>query len=199
MDSHATSLRVTLYTPVPVYYAFWSRNPERTSRCCVGHSRWVSNDAITRSPRDAQAVSKRPLVLRTSFSMDVQFEFDEADNILRLTLSGELTDDSVMDLWSKGQAVVPLFPGCRSIVDASGVTRFNVSTRAVTMLSQKHSPDLPTRVFVTPQDLIYGTTRMFQMLSERTRKNIHVVRTMEEAYKVLGIESPRFKPVPTSG
>jgi hypothetical protein len=37
---------------------------------------------------------------------------------------------------------------------------------------------------------------MFQVLSERTRKNVHVVRTMDEAYKLLGLDSPKFVPVP---
>jgi len=36
---------------------------------------------------------------------------------------------------------------------------------------------------------------MFQVLSERTRKKVHAVRTMEEAYKLLGLSSPKFVPV----
>lgn len=130
--------------------------------------------------------------------MDVRFEFAKAENLLRLTLSGELTDDAVMDLWTKGLAVVASFPSCRSIVDVSGVTRHNVSTSLITTMARRHSPDLSTRVFVAPKDVAYGTARMFQTLSESTRKNIHVVRTMQEAYKVLGVDSPQFAPIPES-
>jgi hypothetical protein len=50
---------------------------------------------------------------------------------------------------------------------------------------------------VAAKDVVYGATRMFQVLSENTRKNVHVVRTLDEAYKLLGIESPRFVPVST--
>jgi hypothetical protein len=130
--------------------------------------------------------------------MEVSFEFAEAENLLRLTISGEVTDDAVMDLWTKGLAIVASFPSCRSIVDFSGITRYDVSTPVITTLAKRHSLDLPTRVFVAPTDVMYGTSRMFQVLSERTRKNVHVVRTMQEAYKVLGVDSPRFAPVPQS-
>lgn len=64
------------------------------------------------------------------------------------------------------------------------------------MLARSNSPELSTRVIVAPRDLVYGTARMFQVLSERTRKNVHVVRTLEQAYKILGIESPTFVPLP---
>jgi hypothetical protein len=45
--------------------------------------------------------------------------------------------------------------------------------------------------------MVYGSIRMFQVLSENTRKNVHVVRTLDEAYKLLGVESPKFTPVST--
>lgn len=102
-----------------------------------------------------------------------------------------------MEIWSKGRDVVASLPACKSIVDLSGLTRFDVSTAAITRLARSHSPDLPTRVFVAPKDVVYGATRMFQVLSERTRKNVHVVRTLEEAYKLLSVESPKFTPVST--
>lgn len=129
--------------------------------------------------------------------MLASFEFAESDNVLRLTLSGEATDDAVLGLWSKGTDIGTSFPSCRTIVDLSGISRLDVSTRAIETLARRQSLDLPTRVFVAPVDSIYGAARMFQLLSENTRKNIHVVRTMDEAYKVLGIESPKFAPVTT--
>lgn len=128
--------------------------------------------------------------------MFISFEFAEADHVLRLTLSGELADDSVIEIWPKAVPVVALFPAARSIVDLSGITRFDVSIRAINILAESDAPDLASRVFVAPKDVVYGTTRMFQVLSERTRKNVHVVRTMDEAYKLLGLKSPKFVPVP---
>lgn len=129
--------------------------------------------------------------------MEFQFEFAETDNILRLALAGEVTDLAVMELWTKGLPVAQSYSSCRLIVDTTNVTRFSVSPRAVNTLAKRHSPDLPTRVIVAPSDLLYGTSRMFQTLTESTRKNVHIVRTMTEAYKVLAVESPHFVPVKT--
>ena len=51
------------------------------------------------------------------------------------------------------------------------------------------------RVIVVPIDFIFGLARMFQMLGEKTRPDLHVVRTLDEAYRLLQIESPEFRPV----
>lgn len=127
--------------------------------------------------------------------MEFLFEFAEAENILRLTLSGEMSDQAVLELWTKGVPIAEAYSSCRLIVDTAAVTRFSVSPRAVNTLAKRHSPELPTRVIVAPSDLLYGTSRMFQTLTESTRKNVHIVRTMEDAYKVLGVECPKFAPI----
>ena len=36
---------------------------------------------------------------------------------------------------------------------------------------------------------------MFQILSEKTRPDLHIVRTIDEAYRLLNVESPEFKPL----
>jgi hypothetical protein len=127
----------------------------------------------------------------------VCFEFAEAEGVIRVTLNGAITDRVVMEIWSKGRSIVESLPACKSIMNLSGLTGFDVSTDAITRLARSHSLDLPTRVFVAPRDVIYGSTRMFQVLTENTRKNVHVVRTLEEAYKLLGVESPKFTLVST--
>ena len=127
--------------------------------------------------------------------MEFRFEFAEADNILLLTLSGEITDQAILELWTVGVPIAAAHSSSRLIVDTTGVSRFSVSPRAVNTLAKRHSPDLPMRVIVAPSDLLYGTSRMFQTLTESTRKNVHIVRTMQEAYKVLGVEAPKFVPI----
>jgi hypothetical protein len=127
----------------------------------------------------------------------VVFEFAEAENVLRLTLTGEMTDQAVLELWTKGLPIASSRAHASSIVDLSGVTRFNVSRRAIETLAKRQGPDLPSRIFIAPNDVLYGTARMFQMLSETTRKNVHVVRTAQDAYNLLGIEPPQFAPLST--
>ena len=51
------------------------------------------------------------------------------------------------------------------------------------------------RVLVIPQIFIYGLARMFQILGEEARRELQVVRTMDEAYHLLGVEFPDFHPL----
>ncbi len=56
-------------------------------------------------------------------------------------------------------------------------------------------PAATMRVLVAPRDISYGMVRMFQILGETKRPNMHVVRTMDEAYRLLCVESPEFGPI----
>jgi len=51
------------------------------------------------------------------------------------------------------------------------------------------------RVLVIPQTFIFGLARMFQILGEKNRPELQVVRTMDEAYHLLRVERPEFHPV----
>jgi hypothetical protein len=50
-------------------------------------------------------------------------------------------------------------------------------------------------IIVAPQTDAFGLTRMFQTLGERARPNLQVVRTLDDALRVLGIQSPHFEPL----
>ena len=124
--------------------------------------------------------------------MGHSFEFDAANNIIRCTRTGQVTNDLMFEVYSEAQELLWARPSCNAIEDFSGVTRVDVSSEVVRRMA-----DLPvfssieTLVIVAPQDHIYGLSRMYSILSER-RRNVHVVRTMEEAYSLLGVQSPQF-------
>lgn len=44
-----------------------------------------------------------------------------------------------------------------------------------------------------PKNFIYGLARMFQILTEDTRPELQVVRTMDEAFRLLEVKSPEFR------
>lgn len=76
----------------------------------------------------------------------------------------------------------------RAITDFTEVTQFNISTNQIREVAETQSPLAESkRVMVAPSDVAYGTSRMFQALAWHTRPNITVVRTLAEAYQVLGI------------
>jgi hypothetical protein len=124
-------------------------------------------------------------------------DFDAKHNILRLTLGGHVTDAILLDAYTAMARYAAFYPGCRGIADITGVTKFDVSSKMVKRLAET-APAIPPpqmRVFVAPTTFVYGMARMFQMIGEKTRPNLHIVRTLNEAFSLLEVESPEFYPV----
>jgi len=129
--------------------------------------------------------------------MGFVLDFDAKNKILRVTLEGLLTDAILLGSYAAAAGYVASHPPCRGIVDFSGVTNFEVSSAGMQQLAER-APAFPTasmRVLVAPRDVSYGMVRMFQILGEKTRPNLHVVHTMDEAYRLLQVESPEFGPI----
>jgi hypothetical protein len=124
-------------------------------------------------------------------------EFDAKNNVLRVTLEGHLTDAILSDACATMARCAASRPGCRGIADVTQVTHFDVSSYALRQLAET-PPAIPPeqmRIFLAPTTFVYGMARMFQMLGERTRPNLHIARTLDEAYRLLQVESPEFHPV----
>ena len=81
-------------------------------------------------------------------------------------------------------------PDFDELIDASGVTSFEVPSDDVRELASHDSPfhAHAKRVLVAPQDLIFGLGRMFQTFGSEQRPHFIVVRTLDEAYRRLGRE-----------
>jgi len=129
--------------------------------------------------------------------MGFVLDFDARNKILRVTLEGRLTDAILLGSYAAAAGWVASHPPCRGIVDFSEVTKFEVSSGAMKELA-KSAPAFPAasmRVLVAPRDVSYGMVRMFQILGETNRPNMQVVRTMDEAHRLLRIESPEFGPI----
>jgi hypothetical protein len=124
-------------------------------------------------------------------------EFDARNNILRVTVTGYVGNEIMLDTYAAVARYVTTHGPCRAITDLSGVTKFDVSPSAMRALTQQ-APAIPKgymRVIVAPEDSQYGMVRMFQIISELTRPDLHVARTLDEAYRLLQVESPEFGPV----
>jgi hypothetical protein len=127
------------------------------------------------------------------------FTFEYAHGILRSQFSGNLNDQSLMDYYAavKVQAanVKPNF----TLLEFKDITSVDLSTTAISFLAGS-VPAFPEsakpRVIVAPTDLIYGKCRAFEMLRNDQRRNLHIVRTVAEAYSLLGVVDPIFQPIP---
>lgn len=129
--------------------------------------------------------------------MALVVEFDANNNVLRGTLDGRMTGAILLDFYARAAKYMASRPPCRGILDFSNVTEFEVSSAAIRQVAAA-APAFPAgymRVLVIPKDFIYGLARMFQILTEDTRPELRVVRTMEEAYRLLEVQSPEFQPV----
>jgi hypothetical protein len=131
--------------------------------------------------------------------MPYRIVYDRTNRILRAQFEGRVTDDELMDVYRLGQKLVTRIDPQAGITDFSDVTAVAFTPETIYELAAAKPimPD-PSRpvVFVAPSPHVYGMARMFEILGEGTRPNLHVVRTLEEAYKVLDVREPQFEPVP---
>lgn len=128
--------------------------------------------------------------------MGFVMDFDAKNNILRVTIKDHFTDEILREIYAAMTEYAASQP-CRGIVDFSEVTAFEASSDAIRNLA-RGEPAFPAgymRIIVSPKDLIYGMARMFQILGEKTRRDLHVVRTLDEAYHLLRAEAPEFGPL----
>ena len=125
-------------------------------------------------------------------------DFDARNSILRITFEGHLTDEVALDCSEALTKYSASYLPCSSIVDLSNVSKYDVSTGVIRRLAMvPPSPSAAERMLVTvaPKDDAYGMSRMFQILTESNRPNQRVVRSMDEAFELLGVDSPHFVPL----
>src|SRR5579863_4242651 len=128
-------------------------------------------------------------------------DFDATNNILRITMDGHVTDSVALSCAQTVGRCAARYPEHRGIVDLSKVSKYDVSPELIRQLARTPptvSAGASALVIVAPKEHPYGMSRMFQLLTETTRPNQHVVRTMDEALELLQAKSPTFEPVDLS-
>ncbi|HZU32680.1 MAG TPA: hypothetical protein VFB79_16295 [Candidatus Angelobacter sp.] len=116
----------------------------------------------------------------------------EINTALKLVVSkfvGE-TNESDMDTLVETMPSLPNFdPAFAHIIDFTDVTFFNISTSFLQNLATRRPVFSPAarQIVVAPQTYIYGLSRMTQIMREPLLPNVAVVKSIEEAYSLLGI------------
>jgi hypothetical protein len=122
--------------------------------------------------------------------MPVSVSIDSRRKLVVTTYTGTVTDQDVALQISEIARHAPYDEHYRAITDFTQVTQFEISSEQIRRVADSRSPlEQARRVMVAPSDEAYGTSRMFQTLAGRTRPNITVVRTLQEAYEALGISA----------
>lgn len=132
--------------------------------------------------------------------MAFRFEFDSTNKILLSRFEGRFTDESAAEFHEAAWKYAAATDAQAGIVDFASVSEFAVSAETLRRIARQKT-SLPNsarrpRVIVTPQTHAYGLFRMFQIAGEETRPLLTVVRTLDEAFAALGVQSPHFEPLP---
>jgi hypothetical protein len=129
--------------------------------------------------------------------MGVFLSLDESNQVLFIRFEGVVTDDVFLDRYQIVREWIAAHGFISNISDFTEVISFQVTAQAIGQLAA-HSPLVPDgfqRIVVAPQDQVFGMTRMFEMLGSPTRDKVHIVRTVTEAFILLGIEAPNLCPL----
>jgi hypothetical protein len=127
--------------------------------------------------------------------MGFSFEIDDAKRIGRWSLTGAVTDDSFRESLRVVSQVLVGLDLRGGIIVFTGATSFDVSEDSLRQLARTDpvlSRDL-LRLVVAPDDHAFRMSRAFVELSEMSRPNLFVVRSIDAANHILGIHSPKYR------
>jgi hypothetical protein len=137
-------------------------------------------------------------MLTSGRTMPYDFEFDSANRILRCRLSGLVTDEVLQEFFQAGSQHARRTHPTAGVVDFSEVTALEVSAETIRQIAKSlpafSDPGLQ-RVIVAPTPHLYGMMRMFATQGEEIRPNLHVVHSEKEAWAILAVQDPHFKPL----
>lgn len=120
--------------------------------------------------------------------MGFRMEFDERANLFILRFDGLLTEAAFLEGLGAGTIIVSQWEFCKAILDLTEVTELEDPQQVVRKLVINPPPRNPgPRVLVAKQDLLFGLFRMMQVLGAQRYPDLHVVRSLDEAYEMLKI------------
>ena len=117
-------------------------------------------------------------------------KIDRRRRIVVSTFYGEVNNDEVLRHGQEIQADPDFDPNFDEIVDFSAVTKTLVSQATLVKLAANHSifTTQARHIIVAPADHPFHLAQKYKALTAATRPNLFVVRTLEEAYQLLGME-----------
>ena len=129
--------------------------------------------------------------------MNFRIEFDAKIRIALIAYENEVTESTLM----AGFQAIAAFAAENSvegiITDFSKVTGTDISAAFVRRLADSNpviAPGKPS-VIVAPQAVMFGMARVFQTLRERDGTDNVVVRSLQDALKLMGLEGCEFTPM----
>jgi len=127
--------------------------------------------------------------------MSYHYEFDSWNRILLVVAYDRVDDCELQELYFGVRKRKDEDHALTGILDLSGVTDFDVRSETIRGLANMPAnfEDPTIRAAVAPTDFLFGIARMFQLRGAATRNHLRVVRTLNEAFVLLGVASPQFQ------
>jgi hypothetical protein len=130
--------------------------------------------------------------------MPYLFEFEPVHSILRCTISGHVDDRELLECYGRAVRCVQQTDPATAIVDLTPIDSIDISPATVQSLARSDPAFHPSRpkFIVAPTDHLFGMSRMYQLVGERIRPRLQVVRSLDEVYLALGVKDLHFQSVP---
>jgi len=127
--------------------------------------------------------------------MPSHFEFDVEHKVLLFVLEGEVGNAEILGSNSKIAEQASRLHPASVIADVSGITKLDVSSDVIRSAARRPTPNVveAALVIVAPQEHLFGMARMYEMVGSRTRPNLKIARTREEALAGLGVPNAKFE------
>ncbi len=119
--------------------------------------------------------------------MPVRISIDREGRLARRTYSGVVTGSDLLDSIRQYPSIPGFDPSFDELMDFRNVENVSAMIEDIHRCAHMPAPfnNDTKRVILAPQELIYGLARMYQILGEDMHPNIFVVRTIEEANRIL--------------
>jgi len=125
-------------------------------------------------------------------------EYDSTNRVLLGTCAGRITDEVATAFYRMTGEYAALLDPRAGITNLSAIASLEVTAQKIRQLAKTvpvmAEPSRPC-VIVAASPHIFGMARMFEFEGQSTRPNLHVVRTLGEAWAIIGIHNPKFEPI----
>ena len=119
--------------------------------------------------------------------MPVRVSVDRDRRLAKRTYSGVVTSHDLLDSIHRYQHIPGFEPSFNELMDFREVENIDAPVDDIRYCATLPAPFLAEtkRIIIAPKEIVYGLARMYQILGEDIHPNLHVVRTMEEADRIL--------------
>jgi hypothetical protein len=128
--------------------------------------------------------------------MHIQLEIDTTRRFFRCQFVDFLSADSIREVRATASKLLAVHGPLIGVIDFSAVPGADLRAQDMRELAAL-PPVIQDRDFarfiIAPSPTLFGLARMFELLGQETRPNLHVVKTAKEVWVILGIAEPQFE------